>query len=851
MAEQAINLNYIIDPFEQFMNLNGKPLVGGYITLYLAGTDEKYISYQNFDYTQNPFKVPINSDGRVTILVDVSQSYDAYVYSSNGNLVVSRLNLSCPGGVAGGGLREVIHDETMTGRGTQLSPLGVSPLTNLAVDDTMTAYEATVEGKDSLVLGVNGDWFNNQFGSAFSGKVDWSAFNSAYYGLKGDISGKADWSALNNYYTKNETWNTFLPRSGIDLSNYYTKDEVYNKSEVETQLIYKQNRLTFEYNDASAISSINGSALAGQGGEGGNCPWISGTKVIADTQTLTSNMILQVLSSFTMSGDHNHFIGMKGGTYRFPNEYEIGSALLHTNYFMHLSAMSGYLPQSAFSSYTASIANNLENNWNYTNSAYSLSLSNFYNKLDVSAFSSYSAGQDTIINNITDQITNISNASGGWNDKLDSSAFENASGNFYPMTGNPSGFLTEHQSLEDYYKKTETSSKEEISAAIANVPQGDPEVNNVVHNYSANGTWLTAHQDISNLATKDEVSGYILKSESGVFQPSGNYLSSNALNGYATQQWVENQGYLTAHQDISNLATKDEVSSYLLKSESGNFYPMTGNPSGFLTGVDLSNYYQKNETSSKQEISAALNYVSGQINNKLDTTAFTAWSSTIFDEDYELSAGDGIELVDDDVNKITRIDFTGTSGPDLSAGEGIEITTNGGKTIITNNISAGTNMSLVYDQESNKIRIDCESEGKIYSGVAPIQVNNSTNQISISGESLSAGPGIDIFSSGGYVVISSYGGNTPTTYCYVYPSGYGELDLDTMTAYNKVTVFAPGDYSPDRMLYGTNDDLTHAQKVMPSGLWVEAIKNRKQGGQFSWSLINSGWIGYNHMWEGD
>ena len=429
--------------------------------------------------------------------------------------------------------------------------------------------------------------------------------------------------------------------------------------------------------------------------------------------------------------------------------------------------------------------------------------------MDISSFSAFSANLSgdyattSLVNNISSYL------SGEIDNKLDKSE----SGNYYPMGSNPSGYLTQHQSLEDYYKKTETSSKEEISAAIANVPQGDPEVNNVVHNYSANGTWITAHQDISNLATKDEVSGYILKSESGVFQPSGNYLSSNALNGYATQQWVENQGY--------------------------------------LTGVDLSNYYQKNETSSKQEISAALNYVSGQVNNKLDTTAFTAWSSTIFDGDYELSAGDGIALVDDNVNKITRIDFTGTSGPDLSAGEGIEITTNGGKTIITNNISAGTNMSLVYDQESNKIRIDCESEGKIYSGVAPIQVNNSTNQISISGESLSAGPGIDIFSSGGYVVISSYGGNTPTTYCYVYPSGYGELDLDTMTAYNKVTVFAPGDYSPDRMLYGTNDDLTHAQKVMPSGLWVEAIKNRKQGGQFSWSLINSGWIGYNHMWEGD
>ena len=72
-----------------------------------------------------------------------------------------------------------------------------------------------------------------------------------------------------------------------------------------------------------------------------------------------------------------------------------------------------------------------------------------------------------------------------------------------------------------------------------------------------------------------------------------------------------------------------------------------------------------------------------------------------------------------------------------------------------------------------------------------------------------------------------------------------------MTAYNKVTVFAPGDYSPDRMLYGTDDNLNHSQKVMPSGLWVEALKNRKEGGQFSWSLINSGWISFNNMWEGD
>ena len=142
--------------------------------------------------------------------------------------------------------------------------------------------------------------------------------------------------------------------------------------------------------------------------------------------------------------------------------------------------------------------------------------------------------------------------------------------------------------------------------------------------------------------------------------------------------------------------------------------------------------------------------------------------------------------------------------PQLSAGEGIDISTVDGKTVITNNISAGQNISLVYDMETNTYRIDAQggdltnyyqktetssktelntkfndiynktdtsskqeisaalqyvsaNAGHTYSGIAPIQVDNVNNQISITGESLSAGPGIDMFSSGGYVVVSSTG----------------------------------------------------------------------------------------------
>ena len=760
----------LFDLTQQFNNKNGAILVGGRLYVYYIGRTDLATTWADEDaQATNPNPVLLDNNGRAPVFVDDSYAYTLVVCDRNGAELFSQ-DIT-PGGAGSVGGRIVYHDSTLSGSGTVSSLLGVVNMP-LGVDDTMTAYTGVAEGKDALILGVNGDWFNNTFNSAFSSKVDTSAFEECCDEVHNSLSGKVDLSALDNYYNKTEI-NSALSNK-VDF-NYF----IDYTSAMEDRL---EHSLEFGYDSNSAISSINNSALAGQGG-GDNCPWISGSKVIADTQTLTSNMLIQVLSSFDLSGYKNHNIGVKGGIYRFPNEYEIGSALLHTNYFMHLSGMSAYLPLSSFSSYTASIANSLQYNWDYTNSAYSLSLNNFYNKLDVSAFSAYSAGQDSTINNITNQITNISNASGNWNDI---SAYQQNSANYLTAID-----------LSNYYQKNETSSKQEISAAIANVPQGDAEVNNVVHNYSANGTWLTAHQDISNL---------------------------------------------------------------MPKSESANFYPMTGNPSGFLTAhQDLTNYYQKNETSSKDEIKNALS-------SKLDTTAFTAWSSTLFDEDYELSAGEGINLVDDAINKITRIDCTaaGTTltgdaqgavdkvyvnsgnwistinndasalfyankvtngnstitGPILSAKASASwnananykfqigadrltlgfddnyshtssffdptaissySTSNGGLvfnwdwhldyrglggTFSDNNETTATwsalrNVDLGLTTGGTISSISGHSlDGKTYTGVAPIQVNNSTNEISITGESLSAGPGIDIFSSGGYVVISSNGGNS-------------------------------------------------------------------------------------------
>ena len=83
----------------------------------------------------------------------------------------------------------------------------------------------------------------------------------------------------------------------------------------------------------------------------------------------------------------------------------------------------------------------------------------------------------------------------------------------------------------------------------------------------------------------------------------------NTVNANSAQ-WSNDTTY-TAGQNINitnNLISGKDWTADIesaISSVSGNYYPMTGNPSGFLTAVDLSNYYTKNETSSREEISDA------------------------------------------------------------------------------------------------------------------------------------------------------------------------------------------------------------------------------------------------------
>lgn len=77
---------YLLAPSFQFVNINGRPLVGGHIEVFIHNIDTKYITKADFDGTDNPFKVPLNSKGMAVIIASGDFTYDVFCYDRFGGL---------------------------------------------------------------------------------------------------------------------------------------------------------------------------------------------------------------------------------------------------------------------------------------------------------------------------------------------------------------------------------------------------------------------------------------------------------------------------------------------------------------------------------------------------------------------------------------------------------------------------------------------------------------------------------------------------------------------------------------------------------------------------------------------
>ena len=109
------------------------------------------------------------------------------------------------------------------------------------------------------------------------------------------------------------------------------------------------------------------------------------------------------------------------------------------------------------------------------------------------------------------------------------------------------GYLKEHQDISGLATKTElTEAENNLQGNITNLSE-------------------SVARDIANVSVPEGVAteAWVQSQDYASKSYVDNAVSSSSvdLTGYATETWVQSQGYLTEHQDISNLATKAELTS--------------------------------------------------------------------------------------------------------------------------------------------------------------------------------------------------------------------------------------------------------------------------------------------------
>ena len=174
---------------------------------------------------------------------------------------------------------------------------------------------------------------------------------------------------------------------------------------------------------------------------------------------------------------------------------------------------------------------------------------------------------------------------------------------------NDAGYLTEHQSLDNYYTKTEVNSSLETKADKTEIPT----VPTNVSAFTNDAGYLTEHQSLDNYYTKTESDGKYatqvvvneeiatrireIRDVKAAIETKADKSEIPSLNGYATEQWVGQQGYLTEHQQLKTINGETIVGD-------GNITISGGEETDPVWTAEKVNYYTKTEVNSSLEAKA-------------------------------------------------------------------------------------------------------------------------------------------------------------------------------------------------------------------------------------------------------
>ena len=184
-------------------------------------------------------------------------------------------------------------------------------------------------------------------------------------------------------------------------------------------------------------------------------------------------------------------------------------------------------------------------------------------------------------------------------------------------------YLTEHQSLDNYYTKSE-----------------------------ADGKFLTTHQDLSGYALKSDLDDYLTIASASTIYATKEELEEHIptvdaytkaetdvlLAGKANSAHTHDYETLTNKPDLSNFATKGEIpdtSSFATKQELANYQPQSGMTSYLTIAQAEQDLQPKGDYALKSELPSLDGYATeAELANYQPQSAMTGYSTTAHTHDY-------------------------------------------------------------------------------------------------------------------------------------------------------------------------------------------------------------------------
>lgn len=380
--------------------------------------------------------------------------------------------------------------------------------------------------------------------------------NLSQYYKKTDTSSKEELSAeFNKYQTK------------ADMDSYATDQDVVNlQTNMEALISTKQPKLTFGYNENNAISSINDSALAGQGGT-----------------TYTPGQYIDITN----------------------NEISVTGVLALDEYAQYEPVLIG---DSNITATSSKIDKHTQ--WNLAiNSTPVVTDTKLVGENSITAHTTNVSGEWLVgleqtahnaiasIDGISTDVGTLKTASANWNEvssKLDSSVASTT----YQTKADMEGYLTKNEASTTYQPTGNYLVAEDITGKLdksiySNASGNWENTYNTVNQYSAAGTWLT-QQSLTNYYQKTETSSnteitnalntkvdkptsmqtgklvYDGDTSAWISMPAGTTTIVQGTNGISAE--YDNVNTYTVGLSASYKAQIEAVSSKLNKADADTYY---------------------------------------------------------------------------------------------------------------------------------------------------------------------------------------------------------------------------------------------------------------------------------------